>query len=212
MVTGGPLYNRGKRPHDYVTKSPGDESHHPPFAKVVHSSRHEPPSSSKSAVKPRSKATKLSSTKAANSVGVVVSRHATQAASLLYPFSPNDPSRLFIYTAGWDHTWFSLTSVFIVLVPLVLSMPSLQHPRRRKKEWPLRPSTLPFQDGWFISRTSQKMRPRRKSQTWLGLLARSTTWSSYPALENRATLMKGKRFWFKSIAIAQQSHCCIRVS
>ncbi|TWW59498.1 zinc finger protein 638-like [Takifugu flavidus] len=64
---GGPLHNRGKRPHDYVTKSPGDESHHPPFAKVVHSSRHEPLPSSKSAVKPRSKASKLSSTKAANS-------------------------------------------------------------------------------------------------------------------------------------------------
>lgn len=84
MVPGGPLHNRGKRPHDYVTKSPGDESHHPPFAKVVHSSRHEPLPSSKSAVKPRSKATKLSSTKAANSVGVViVSWHAPQAASLV---------------------------------------------------------------------------------------------------------------------------------
>lgn len=153
MVTGGPLHNRGKRPHDYVTKSPGDESHHPPFAKVVHSSRHEPLPSSKSAVKPRSKATKLSSTKAANSVGVIVSWHATQAASLvqcLYPFSPNDPSWLFIYIAGLNHTWISLTSFFIFLVLLVLRMPSLQHPRRRKKEWPLRPSTLPFQDGWFI--------------------------------------------------------------
>lgn len=56
------------------------------------------------------------------------------------------------------------------------------------------------------------MHPRRKSQTWLGPLARSTTWSWYPALENRATPMKGKRFWFKSIAIVQQSHFCIRAS
>lgn len=72
MVTGGPLHNRGKRPHDYVTKSPGDESQHPPFAKVFHSSRHEPLPSRKIAVKPRRKATKLSSAKAANSVGVVI--------------------------------------------------------------------------------------------------------------------------------------------
>lgn len=95
MFPGGPLHNRGKRPHKYVTKSPGDESHHPPFNKVVHSSRREP-LPSKSAVKPRCKATKLSSTKAANPVSVVVSRHATQAASLVQclflfnPFSPKD--------------------------------------------------------------------------------------------------------------------------
>lgn len=85
MFTGGPLHNRGKRPYDYVTKSLGDQGHHPPFAKVVRGSRHEPLPSGKGAVKPRSKATKLSSAKAANPVGVVV--------SLLY-----EP--LFIYVAG----------------------------------------------------------------------------------------------------------------
>lgn len=85
MFPGGPLPNRGKRPYDYVTKSPADEGHHSPFAKVVHGSRHEPLPSGKGVVKPRSKATKLSSAKAANLVGVV--------GSLLY-----EP--LFIYVAG----------------------------------------------------------------------------------------------------------------
>lgn len=68
MYTGGPLHTRGKRPHDYVTKS-GAESHVPP-AKVSHSSRHKPLPASKGVVKPRSKTIKLSSAKAANQVGV----------------------------------------------------------------------------------------------------------------------------------------------
>lgn len=69
MYAGGPLHPRGKRPHDYVSKSPGAESHHPP-AKVGHSARHEPLPASKDVVKPKSKTVKLSSAKAANLVGV----------------------------------------------------------------------------------------------------------------------------------------------
>lgn len=69
MSTGGPLQTRGKRPHDFVTKSPGAESHHPP-AKVSHSTRHEPLPASKGVVKPKNKTIKLSSAKAANPVGV----------------------------------------------------------------------------------------------------------------------------------------------
>lgn len=71
MYAGGPLHPRGKRPHDYVTKSSGAESHHPP-AKVGHSARHEPLPASKGVVKPKSKTVKLSSAKAANPVGVFV--------------------------------------------------------------------------------------------------------------------------------------------
>lgn len=69
MYAGGPLHPRGKRPYDYVSKSPGAESHHPP-AKVGHSARHEPLPASKDVVKPKSKTVKLSSAKAANLVGV----------------------------------------------------------------------------------------------------------------------------------------------
>lgn len=68
MSTGGPLQTRGKRPHDFVTKSPGAESHHP-ATKVSHSSRHEPLQASKGVVKPKNKTIKLSSARAANPVG-----------------------------------------------------------------------------------------------------------------------------------------------
>lgn len=67
----GPIYIRGKRPHDYVSKSPGAEGHTPP-AKVSHSSRHEPLPASKVVVKPKSKTIKLSSAKAAHPVGVFI--------------------------------------------------------------------------------------------------------------------------------------------
>lgn len=89
MFPGGPLHNRGKRPYDYVTKSLGDEGHHPPFAKVDHGSRQEPLPSGKGVVKHRSKAMKLASAKAPNPVSVVV--------SLLYKL-------LFIYIGGLNET------------------------------------------------------------------------------------------------------------
>lgn len=87
----------------------------------------------------------------------------------------------------WTWTWIKTT-------PLICRRWNPHLPKRRRRWWLQPLKTSPLWTVWFIWQASPPMPPSRKSPTWLGLLAKSITWSSCRAQRRRVRRDKDRRY------------------